>query len=244
MLEEEWAGCSQPPGLDYLRRIRESASRLDRLVIDALHYGRIVRQELPATPVDVGRLMRGMIETYPDLQPAAADIAIELNEVVVLGNESLLTQCLGNLLGNAAKFVAPGVRPRIRVWAESRPAPAGSPLSSRGEGSRRDGSPQPSPFTPHTSGTNPFPFMRIWIQDNGIGIPKDAQEKIFRMFQRMHRESDYPGTGIGLAIVRKAAERMGGRVGLESEPGRGSKFWIELPIAAEGESRAFMQDAA
>jgi signal transduction histidine kinase len=48
------------------------------------------------------------------------------------------------------------------------------------------------------------------------------------MFQRMHHESEYPGTGIGLAIARKAVERMGGRVGLESEPGKGSRFWIEL----------------
>jgi signal transduction histidine kinase len=71
------------------------------------------------------------------------------------------------------------------------------------------------------------------VEDNGIGIPKEAQEKIFGMFQRMHRGAEYPGTGIGLAIVRKAVERMAGRVGLESKPGEGSKFWIELPSAAE-----------
>ena len=53
------------------------------------------------------------------------------------------------------------------------------------------------------------------------------------MFQRMHRESEYPGTGIGLAIVRKSAQRMGGTVGLESEPGKGSRFWVELPQAPE-----------
>jgi signal transduction histidine kinase len=58
----------------------------------------------------------------------------------------------------------------------------------------------------------------------------------------MHRESEYPGTGIGLAIVRKAVERMGGRVGLESEPGKGSKFWIELPTEAGGKNRARMKD--
>jgi signal transduction histidine kinase len=64
------------------------------------------------------------------------------------------------------------------------------------------------------------------------------------MFQRMHGESEFAGTGIGLAIVRKATERMGGRPGLESEPGTGSRFWIELPEAAEADNRAFLKDAA
>jgi signal transduction histidine kinase len=82
------------------------------------------------------------------------------------------------------------------------------------------------------------------VEDNGIGIPKEAQEKIFGMFQRMHRESEYPGTGIGLAIVKKAVERMGGEVGLESEPGKGSKFWIELPGAAEAQNKEQIKDAA
>jgi signal transduction histidine kinase len=71
--------------------------------------------------------------------------------------------------------------------------------------------------------------VRIWVEDNGIGIPVEAQEKIFVMFYRLHRESEYSGTGIGLTIVREAIKRMGGRVGLESEPGKGSRFWIELP---------------
>ncbi len=67
---------------------------------------------------------------------------------------------------------------------------------------------------------------------------------IFKMFQRMHREEEYPGTGIGLAIVRKALERMGGHVGLESEPGKGSKFWIELPSAAQAEKAALLAHVA
>jgi signal transduction histidine kinase len=73
--------------------------------------------------------------------------------------------------------------------------------------------------------------VRIWVEDNGIGIPKAAQQRIFDMFQRLHREDEYPGTGMGLTIVRKVAQRMGGAVFLESEPGRGSRFCVELPVA-------------
>lgn len=70
--------------------------------------------------------------------------------------------------------------------------------------------------------------VRIFIEDNGIGIPAADQERIFNVFERIHHEKVFPGTGVGLSIVRKAVERMGGTIGVESEPGKGSKFWLEL----------------
>ncbi len=69
--------------------------------------------------------------------------------------------------------------------------------------------------------------VRLWIEDNGIGIAAHGKPRLFQMFQRMHGNA-FPGTGIGLAIVRKAAERMGGEAGVESEPGKGSRFWLQL----------------
>jgi signal transduction histidine kinase len=73
--------------------------------------------------------------------------------------------------------------------------------------------------------------VRLWIEDNGIGVAPEHHERIFGVFERLHRATDYPGTGIGLAIVRKAVERMGGRVGVESALGKGSRFWVELAAA-------------
>ncbi len=70
--------------------------------------------------------------------------------------------------------------------------------------------------------------IRLWIEDNGIGIESKDQKRIFSMFERVYPESAYEGTGIGLAIVRKAAERMGGSAGVRSEIGHGSQFWIQL----------------
>lgn len=73
--------------------------------------------------------------------------------------------------------------------------------------------------------------VRLCVEDNGIGIPESAQPGVFELFQRAH--NGYEGYGIGLAIVRRAAERMGGIAGLSSKQGEGSKFWVELPAAKE-----------
>lgn len=196
LLEEQIEPNIPAIARDYLRRIRDAAKRLDLLIQDSLDYSRVVREELPLQEVDLGILVRGLIESYPNLHSSEADIHLELDGIRVIGNQSGLVQCFSNLLGNAVKFVAPGVRPMVRVFAE------------------RNGD-----------------KTKVWVTDNGIGIPAGATDKLFGMFQRMHRESEYPGTGMGLAIVRKAVERMNGSVGFESQPGKGSRFWVELPAA-------------
>jgi PAS domain S-box-containing protein len=180
---------------EYCRRILAAAGRMDTLIRDALSFTRAVLQDLPLRPVNLSVLLRGIIETYPNLQPDLADIQIEGTLPVILGNESLLTQCFSNLLENAVKFVAADVRPCVRIWAQP-------------------------------NGT----VARIWVQDNGIGIPDHAQPRLFGMFQKL--DNQYEGTGIGLAIVRKVAQRMGGNVGVESQPGHGSRFWVELRTAS------------
>jgi PAS domain S-box-containing protein len=74
-------------------------------------------------------------------------------------------------------------------------------------------------------------WVRISVQDNGIGIAPSHRERIFRIFERLHRADEFPGTGIGLAIVAKTIERLGGKTGVDSVPGQGSTFWFELPGA-------------
>ena len=79
--------------------------------------------------------------------------------------------------------------------------------------------------------------IRIWFQDNGIGVDPSNQARIFNIFERVHSSHEFEGTGIGLAIVRKNIERMGGSVGVESDPGGGSQFWIQLKgVGANDES--------
>ncbi len=74
-------------------------------------------------------------------------------------------------------------------------------------------------------------WVRFWIEDNGIGFPMEYSEKVFGIFQRLHPSGSYAGTGIGLAIVAKAVARMQGRVGVESKPNQGSRFWFELMLS-------------
>jgi signal transduction histidine kinase len=73
---------------------------------------------------------------------------------------------------------------------------------------------------------------RVFFKDDGVGIPLEAQGKIFGIFEKAHGRT-YPGTGIGLAIVKRALERMDGRVAFESKVNRGSTFWIDLPVAKD-----------
>ncbi len=73
--------------------------------------------------------------------------------------------------------------------------------------------------------------VRLWVEDNGIGISPEYQSRIWGMFERVHPKEHYDGTGIGLAIVRKTIERMGGTVGVESSGKQGSRFWIQLRAA-------------
>jgi signal transduction histidine kinase len=243
ILGEECTGCGAPRAQEHIHRITNAAARMDKLIMDVLQYSRLARADLRLAPVEVQELLHGIIESYPTFQASEVEIQIEGVLPRVLGNEAALTQCFSNLLGNAIKFVAPGIRPHVRIWAER----LGNPQSEKREQPLAAGTePLPpadhrSPATQHVTHNTPQapaldsldsqpstlnPLVRLWFADNGIGIPKDAQKRIFNMFQRLDRS--YDGTGVGLTVVRKAVEKMGGRVGLESEPGQGSRFWVEL----------------
>lgn len=186
---------------DLLNRMEAATRRMDLLITDALNYNKAVREELPLTRVWPGEVLRSIIKSYPEFHPPKARITLDGPFPPILGNEAGLAQCFSNLIGNAVKFVQPGTVPQVRVWAEPR-------------------------VNENTGGK----AIRIWIEDNGTGIPKGGEGKIFQMFQRMHG-SDYEGTGIGLALVRKVTERMGGRIGVESRENVGSRFWVEFAPA-------------
>jgi PAS domain S-box-containing protein len=220
LMTKACAVCQEQEPKRFLRLIETSAARMDLLITDALNYSRTVCQELALTPVDAAALLRGMLASYPELQPSKSQIEIQGEIPLVMGNEAALTQCFSNLLGNAVKFVAPGVRPQIRIWAEVKV------MSERiSESVSEKAGAEPS-LTHSLTDSLTDSRVRIWIEDNGIGIPESMLPRVFDMFVR--GQNDYEGTGIGLALVRKAMDRMGGKVGVESQQGKGSRFWLEL----------------
>jgi len=74
----------------------------------------------------------------------------------------------------------------------------------------------------------------LWVRDNGIGFDMKYHDRIFDIFERLNRSEDYQGTGVGLAIVRKAMERMGGKAWAESQPGHGATFYLQIPSEPQG----------
>src|ERR1051325_7985213 len=192
-LLEEYTEKLGVTGVDYLTRIRRSASRMDLLIQDVLAYSRVAKGEIDLKAVNVESVIRDVMQNYPDLQSGRASISVITPIPAVLGHEAYLTQIVSNLLSNAVKFVLPGKKPEVVI----RGAVEGK-------------------------------MVRIEFEDNGIGIAEKHQKQIFKIFGRVYSEKKYEGTGIGLAIVKKAAERMGGTLGLESEFGKGSKFFVLL----------------
>jgi PAS domain S-box-containing protein len=201
-LIEDYVEDLDETGRDYCRRIVGAVQRMDLLIQDLLAYAKLSRSEPSRGPVSLAGVVREVLaQQEPEI--AARDSTVEVAEPLpdVVGHHATLMQVVGNLVSNALKFVAPGVRPHVVVRADD-----------------ADGR------------------VRLWVEDNGIGIEPVHQARIFRIFERLHGVEAYPGTGIGLAIVRKGTERLGGSTAVESEPGRGSRFCVVLPGIGEDDS--------
>lgn len=202
ILIEDYDTVLNSGGQDLLHRIASNVERMDNLLIDLLEYSRLSRIDLPLQPINLNSLVKQVLtQLEVSLQQKQAQVTIAEPLLEVVGNYRTVEQIMTNLLTNAIKFVDSGVQPQVRISTERRDA----------------------------SGALRERCVRLWVEDNGIGISPQHWERIFGVFERLHSIEAYPGTGIGLAIVRKGIERMGGQVGMESEVSQGSRFWIELP---------------
>lgn len=209
-----------------IEQIMKLSTRMEALTRDLLEFTRISRQDAPLSRIEIEPILKEVLSFYDPAIRRAITIHSPLHSV--LAHKSLLQQVFSNLIENAVKFVPPGTAPKITVFSEL--VPEGSPntrsrsleFSSMQASSPGEARPQTSPEVDH---------VRIWVQDQGIGITREAHQKIFGIFERAMTSDLYPGTGIGLAIVARAMQRMGGTCGVESELGKGSRFWLDLPSA-------------
>jgi PAS domain S-box-containing protein len=184
-----------PAAEEYARRMIAAVARLDRLIEDLFEYNQLARQESRPQRVSLVLVVHdviGQLGRVPEF--ADADITIREPMPWVLVHRPTLSLVIQNLLHNALKFVAPGIKPTIVVRSEDR--------SDR---------------------------ARLIIEDNGVGIDPARAASIFHLFEQPHESDATGGSGIGLAIVRRGVERMGGKAGVEPNSGGGSRFWIELP---------------
>jgi signal transduction histidine kinase len=224
-LLEDYGDRLDDKGREYAQRVVTGAQSMDQLIRDLLAYSRVSRAELKLGRVDLSRVLReATTQLQVEVRNRGARVRVEEPLPAVLGHEATLGQVVANLLSNGIKFVAPDRTPELRIRAELREGKAGGGEAGGGaDGGWR---------------------LRLWVEDNGIGIATEHHERIFRVFERLHSTEAYPGTGIGLAIVRKGMERMGGRAGVESRPGDGSRFWIELPAAEQTHDQERQYDSA
>jgi signal transduction histidine kinase len=200
-LLEDYGAVLDETGTDYARRIVAASRRMDALIQDLLTYSRLSRAELELHPIGLGTLIRTVAFQAREAAEAASPPRYPEIEVV---------DPLPAVVGH--RGVLTQVFHNLLSNALKFVSPDVVPRV-RVTGDVRDGR------------------VRVTVTDNGIGIAAEHHDRIFRVFERLHRLEAYPGTGIGLAIVRKGAERLGGRCGVESAVGGGSRFWVELPRA-------------
>jgi signal transduction histidine kinase len=245
ILAEEFASRIPDESHAIIQRINTACKQLDVLTRDLLKFSKVSRQEIHLEPID----LRPLIDEILSISSVNAAIEVRPPLHSVCGNRSLLRQCLLNLVDNAAKFVRDGERAKIFIWTEavevSEEMEGAGGLDGSTNGSSRKRAPS-LPFSPALHPENPRNAtqragavgsprarVRVVVQDNGIGIAPEAHAKIFGIFERATSSPKYQGSGIGLAIVARATQRMGGSCGVESEPGHGSRFWLELPAPEE-----------
>lgn len=205
-LQDEQSTNLNAEGRDYLARIQSAATRMRTLISDLLEFSRLAAKGRPFLPVDLNAVVA---EVLTDLETRLRETSghVEVQPLpTVFGDALQLRQLLQNLLGNALKFHEPGQVPAVQVSAE---LIAGLDASGR---------------------ARPGGTCRISVADNGIGFDEKYLDRVFTIFQRLHGRSEYEGTGIGLAICRKIAERHSGAITAQSRPGHGATFIVTLPL--------------
>jgi two-component system sensor kinase FixL len=202
--------------MDYLDRMQAAARRMQTLVIDLLKLSRVTTRARPFVRVDLAQIVKDVISDL-ELQIEQTSGTVKTGYLPTIeADPTQMRQLFQNLIGNALKFHRPGDPPVVRVEDNLLCEP--------------DRRPGPN--------SQPVEFCRIVVEDNGIGFDQKYTDRIFAPFQRLHGRSEYDGTGIGLTVCQKIAERHNGTIFAESRPGDGARFVISLPTRQTLPSRA------
>lgn len=229
-LLEDYRDILDELGQEYAQQIVNSGQQLEELIQDLLAYSRLSRTDLSLQVLDLeSAVTEAIAMVKADAKSRHAQISVQSPLPAVIAHRVTLVQVIANLLTNAIKFVE-GAPPQVQIWAEELELPqeGQTDRDTAGELEMQTVGQWEHSQLLMASPLLPVGFIRLWVEDNGIGIAPEHQKRIFGVFERLHGIESYPGTGIGLAIVKKGVDRMGGQVGVESQLGQGSRFWIQL----------------
>ncbi len=239
LLGKKYESILDEKATHYIDRIVEGSNRMNHLIKDLLEYSRIQTRAKSFEEIDLNSVFQEVLFSLEwSIKKTEAEITCQQPLPTVMGDRTQLQQLLQNLINNAIKFQQPDRGAKINISVEpltNLPQTrsnltenycgnsANLPLESAGLIQTIE---RPSDKVQEDE-------WRFSIEDNGIGIPLKEFEHIFQIFQRLHTDREYPGTGIGLTICKKIVERHGGKIWLNSELGVGTTFYFTLPMLPE-----------
>ncbi|MBK1724630.1 sensor histidine kinase [Thiocystis violacea] len=202
LIDQRYRDRLDDKGRNWIALAVDGAQRMYGLIEDLLRYSRVSTRNESFTEVDLADIMARVREDLAEaIAEAGAEVQVQpLPKIRAVSSQ--MRQLLQNLVANAVKFAQPGRPPLIRIGAKRLEIGETATLA---------------------------PGWRLSVTDNGIGIEPAYNERIFQVFQRLHTHEEYPGSGIGLAICKKIVERHGGTITVESAPGEGARFNVDLP---------------
>jgi two-component system, LuxR family, sensor kinase FixL len=193
-------------GKRYLERIENAATRMRRLINDLLAFSRVTSRGRPFEMVSLNDVANEVVQDLEaQIDSVGGRVVIaELPEIDA--DRTQIGQLLQNLIGNGLKFHAE-TAPVVKVSARLLTGRSSPGVRDRGRGA----------------------WCEISVKDNGIGFDEKYLDRIFTLFQKLHGRDEYEGTGVGLAICRRIAERHSGTITARSKPGQGAEFIVTLP---------------
>jgi PAS domain S-box-containing protein len=204
-IQQNLEGKLEKETQDNFQRMMNASERMQVMIKDLLDLSRVNRQGQPFVPVDLSAVAA---EVVSDLEPrilrTSGQVVVEALPTIE-ADPIQIEQVLQNLIGNGLKFHKPGTQPLVKVSSSILRSP-----------------------------NHPGEMVSIQVEDNGIGFDEQQFETILQPFQRLHGRSEFEGTGIGLAIVKKIIDRHHGEISAHSTPGVGSTFIVTLPMKQTG----------
>jgi len=191
----------------YFQKLDLSAKRMAELVRSLLHYSRLAKEKTEIKQIDLNELLN---DIRSDFELLIEERHATINSEVlpgISGNRTQLGQLFSNLISNSLKFSVNNPLITISSCVVQRNQIKNAPDSLTDD-----------------------KYLRLTFKDNGIGFEQEYDKIIFSLFQRLHKKQEYPGTGIGLALCKKIAENHNGFINVTSELGKGTEFYVYLPV--------------